>query len=455
MRYVSTRGRAPIIGFSEVLLSGLAPDGGLYLPESIPSLPSLGDAADYAEAAFAVTRPFVEPDIDGYAWGGLLEKAYARFDLDEVAPLVEMADGNYLLELFHGPTFAFKDMAMQVLGDLFEFELARRGETLTVIMATSGDTGAAAVEALADRDGIELFILHPDGGVSEIQRRQMTTCTAANVHNLAIDGSFDDCQDAVKAMFADEEFRAEHRLGAVNSINWARVMMQVAYYAIAIARLGGPATFSVPTGNFGNVYAGHVARQMGTDITGLIVASNRNDILTRFHTEAVMEIREVVKTTSPSMDIQISSNFERFVFESLGRDGQATDQFMTEFRSSGSITDERVLAAYRADFEAASLTDAEAAAIIEDLYRDQKILVDPHTAVGLGAARRLDPDGVTVSLATAHPAKFGDAIIAATGEAPSMPPKLASVMEAPERMLSLPNELKVIKETVGSGRKQL
>jgi len=282
----------------------------------------------------------------------------------------------------------------------------------------------------------------------------MTTCRASNVHNLAIDGSFDDCQDAVKAMFGDEAFRQKHRLGAVNSINWARVMMQIAYYAVAIARLGRSATFSVPTGNFGNIYAGHVARRMGAAIDGLIVASNRNDILTRFHSDARMEIREVIRTTSPSMDIQISSNFERYVYEALGEDGRATNEFISEFRRAGSVTDERVVSAYRKEFAATSLTDDEAADVIRSLYQDEGLLIDPHTAVGLGAGRRLNPDGVTISLATAHPAKFADAITDAIGEPPPVPPKLAQVMEAPESMVRLPNDVEMIKDVVAAGRQE-
>ncbi len=454
MEYVSTRGNSPTMEFSDVLLAGLAPDGGLFLPAQIPDMPDLGTAEDYAEAAFAVTRPYVEPAIPADDWGGLLERVYARFDTPEVTPLVDLGDDLHLLELFHGPTFAFKDMAMQVLGDLFEYELNRRGETVTVVGATSGDTGAAAVEALKDRAGIELFMLHPDGGVSDVQRRQMTTCQSPNIHNLAVAGSFDDCQDAVKAMFSDETFRSRHRLSAVNSINWARVMMQIVYYAVSIARLGGPVTFSVPTGNFGNVYAGHVARRMGAGVNGLIVASNRNDILTRFHLDSVMEIREVIRTTSPSMDIQISSNFERFVFEALAEDGAATAQFIQDFRSAGRVANQQVADAYRAGFEAAMLTDEEGAAVIADLDRHLGVLVDPHTAIGIGAAQRIHPEGTVVALATAHPAKFGSAIEEAIGRPPPVPARIQAALEASEKVMQVPNDVDTIKAVVGAGRQE-
>ncbi len=454
MRYVSTRGRAPLVGFIDQLLRGLAPDGGLYLPESFPDLTDIGSADDYAEAAFRVTFPYVADDIPADDWGSLLENAYRRFDTPEVVPMIELGDGHFLLELFHGPTLAFKDLAMQVVGDLFEYALGRRGESVTVIGATSGDTGAAAVQALADRDGIELFMLFPDGGISEVQRRQMTTCQSSNIHNLAVAGSFDDCQDLVKAMFADDAFRDEHRLSAVNSINWARVMMQIVYYVVAIARLGDSVTFSVPTGNFGNVYAGHVARRMGARVNGLIIASNRNDILTRFHDQSVMEIREVIRTTSPSMDIQVSSNLERFVFEALDYDGDATAAFITGFREAGKVADDRVAGAYRSAFSAAMLTDEEGAAIIADLDAQLGILIDPHTAIGLGAARRLRPGGTVVTLATAHPAKFGDAIVAAIGRPPAVPQRLQAVLNAPESFEVVPNDAETVTSIVARSRQE-
>lgn len=454
MRYVSTRGRAPLVGFTDQLLDGLAPDGGLYLPERFPSMADIGSAADYTDAAVRITLPFVESDIPEDDWGVLLENAYRRFESPEVTPLVDIGNDHFLLELFHGPTLAFKDIAMQVLGDLFEYELKRRATSVTVIGATSGDTGAAAVQALADRQGIELFMLFPDGGISEAQRRQMTTCQAANVHNLAVDGSFDDCQDLVKAMFGDDAFRTRHRLSAVNSINWARVMMQVVYYAVAVARLGRPVTFSVPTGNFGNVYAGHVARSMGADINGLIIASNRNDILTRFHKESVMEIREVVRTTSPSMDIQVSSNLERFVFEALGRDGSATEAFMTGFRSHRSISDLKVADAYRDAFSAAMVTDGEGSRVIADLAARLNVVIDPHTAIGVGAVDKIEAKGTVVTLATAHPAKFSDAIAAATGEEPGVPDRLRAALESPETFQSVPRDLETVKSIVARSRQE-
>ena len=339
MRYVSTRGSAPVLDFGDALLAGLADDGGLYVPERWPTLGS-GGRGDYVETAVEVMAPFVVGSIDEDDFAAMVADAYAAFDAPDVTPLVELSDGIHLLELFHGPTLAFKDVALQLVGRLFDHELSRRGERVTIVGATSGDTGSAAIEACRDRDAVDIVILHPAGRVSDVQRRQMTTVQSANVHNVAVDGTFDDCQDLVKAMFADVAFREEVRLSAVNSINWARVMAQVVYYVVATERLGGrrsPVAFSVPTGNFGNVFAGHVARLAGLAVPRLVVGSNTNDVLTRFFVEGTMDIAEVVPTTSPSMDIQISSNLERLLFEMNGRHGAAVGAQLDDFRTTGAF----------------------------------------------------------------------------------------------------------------------
>ena len=342
MRYISTRGSAPALGFDEVLLTGLAADGGLYVPERWPAL-SAGDLTEmrglsYGALAGRILAPFVGEAIAEKDLAELVESAYAGFDHPEIAPLTEIGENEWLLELFHGPTLAFKDYAMQPLGRLFDYVLEARGSRLTIVGATSGDTGSAAIAALAGRNSIEVFILHPHGRVSEVQRRQMTTVDAANIHNIAIEGTFDDCQDLLKALFADAAFRKETRLSAVNSINWARIAGQIVYYVWASLRLGVQETgiaFSVPTGNFGNVYAGYAARQMGLPIRQLVVGSNRNDILTRFLETGIMETREVEPSLSPSMDIQVSSNFERLLFDLLDRQGAPVAELMAEFKLSG------------------------------------------------------------------------------------------------------------------------
>jgi threonine synthase len=460
VRYNSTRGRAGERSFSEVLLEGLAPDGGLYLPSRLPVLSEdtlRGFAGQpFAEVAVEVMWPFVAADYERDEFAALVERSYQRFDHPDVAPLRELdrASGEWLLELFWGPTLAFKDVALQLLGNLFERELEKRSTTVTVVGATSGDTGSAAIEALRDRHGIELFMLHPRGRVSEVQRLQMTTVDAPNIHNLAIEGTFDDCQDLVKAMFADEAFRSRHVLSAVNSINWARVMAQTVYYVTAAVRLGAPATpvaFSVPTGNFGNIYAGHVARQMGVPIAQLILATNINDILSRAFDTGTLQISEVVPSTSPAMDIQISSNFERLLFELLERDGDVVAALMERFRFLGHIElPEPVLAAYRELFDADRLDDEEVDAVIRGVYDGSGIVIDPHTAVGVGVGRRLrqDPDVPLVMLACAHPAKFPATVERALGQRPIVPNRLQGLAALPERVDELPNDLAAVKAFV-------
>ena len=457
MKYISTRGRAPTLEFGDVLLAGLADDGGLYMPDRWPALspealsgnPGRGD---YADLAAEVMWPFVDGAYPRNRFNELVRDAYAGFDHPEVVPMVELGDGLWLMELFYGPTLAFKDVALQLVGRLFDEELTRRGERVTIVGATSGDTGSAAIEAVRDRENIEIVFLHPHGRISEIQRRQMTTVDSANVHCVAIEGTFDDCQDLVKAMFSDAAFRAEHRLSAANSINWARVMAQTVYYVAAVTRYGlEQVSFSVPTGNFGNVLAGHVARQMGLAIDRFIVASNRNDILTQFFTTGSMAITEVHPTLSPSMDIQVSSNLERLLFELLDRDGVRTAKTLEDFRQTGEMQiDARISADLHREWRGVRVDDAETTSTIADLHRETGMVIDPHTAVGLAAARRSrrDADGPIVVLATAHPAKFGDAVEAAIGQCPTMPPALAELAERPERCELLPNDLSAVKAHV-------
>tara|TARA_B100000470_G_C19791796_1_gene392525 strand:+ start:609 stop:1991 length:1383 start_codon:yes stop_codon:yes gene_type:complete len=458
MRYVSTRGAAPVLDFGDALLAGLADDGGLYVPEAWPVLGD-GGRGDYVETAVEVMSPYVGDSVGADAFAAMVEDAYAVFDAPDVAPIVELSDGIHLLELFHGPTLAFKDVALQLVGRLFDHELDRRGERVTIVGATSGDTGSAAIEACRDRDNMDLVILHPAGRVSDVQRRQMTTVTSANVHNVAVDGTFDDCQDLVKAMFADVVFRDRVGLSAVNSINWARVMAQVVYYVVAAERLGGrrsPVAFSVPTGNFGNVFAGHVARCSGLVVPQLVVGSNTNDVLTQFFVEGTMTIDEVVPTSSPSMDIQVSSNLERLLFELLDRDGAAVAEQLDRFRASGSFRLDPVLHAALADgWAGARFDDRTVRDCIATEADRSGVLLDPHSAVGVLAARacRRDPSVPMVALATAHPAKFPDAVADATGIRPPLPERLADLHERPERLTRLPNDLAVVQEFVEAHRR--
>ena len=456
MRYVSTRGAAPVLDFADALLVGLASDGGLYVPEAWPQLPD-GGTGDYVATAVEVMAPFVGDSIDADAFAAMVADSYACFDADDVAPLVDLGDGLFLMELFHGPTLAFKDIALQLVGRLFDHELTRRGERVTIVGATSGDTGSAAIEACRDRDSLDIVILHPAGRVSEVQRRQMTTVSSANVHNVALEGTFDDCQDLVKAMFADEPFRNRMRLSAVNSINWARVMAQVVYYVVAAERLGGrrePVRFAVPTGNFGNVFAGHVARLSGLRIPRLVVGSNSNDILTGFFRNGTMELRDVVPTLSPSMDIQVSSNLERLMFELLDRDGAAVAALLDGFRADGTVTLDPGLHAPLSDgWSATRFDDDEVLACIADEADRSGTVLDPHSAVGVLAARSSGRDRSTpmVALATAHPAKFPDAVEAATGVRPALPERLGDLFDRPERLTTLPNDLASVEAFVEAG----
>ncbi len=462
MNYLSTRGTAPALGFEEVLLAGLASDGGLYLPESWPrwsheEIRALA-GLDYAELAFRVARPFVAGMLPDEELRTIFAEAYVGFGHPAVAPLRQLDRRIWFLELFQGPTLAFKDYALQVLGRLFEAVLARRGEEVTIVGATSGDTGAAAIEACRGRRGIEIFILHPEGRISEVQRRQMTTVTDENVHNIAIEGTFDDCQDLVKAMFNDPAFRAEMNLSAVNSINWARIVAQIAYYFAAATALGAPARevdFAVPTGNFGNVFAGYAARAMGLPVGRFWTGSNRNDIVARTFETGVMEIAQVEATLSPAMDIQVSSNFERLLFELLGRDGAKTAALLARFRETGRAElGEPAWQAARAVFAGHSLDDEETLAEMARIRRETGELIDPHSAIGVSAARiaAQSSERPVIALGTAHPAKFPEAVERACGLRPELPPRLADLYERPERCQVLPNDLARVEDAIRGRR---
>ena len=453
MRYVSTRGEAPDLGFSDVLLAGLAPDGGLYVPAEWPELP-VGSISGlpYPAAAARLMAPFVGDDLDDATLARLCDESYATFRHPAVTPLVQVDHHHWLLELFHGPTLAFKDVALQLVGRLFDHVLGERDRHVTIVGATSGDTGSAAIDGVAGCEHLDIVILYPAGRTSEVQRRQMTTVDSPNVHTVAVDGTFDDCQDLVKAMFADAGFRERLNLSAVNSINWARVMAQVVYYVTASTALAGPVTFCVPTGNFGNVLAGWIARRCGAPIADFVVASNRNDILTRFVAGGDMSTRDVVPTLSPSMDIQVSSNFERLLFEMNGRDGGMTADQLRRFRSTGRLdveADQR-REWIEGSFRAARVDDDETLAEIARVHAETGMLIDPHTATGVGAARRLGGVHPIVTTATAHPAKFPDAVERATGVRPALPDHLADLFERPERTVSLPNDLAAVQTFVAS-----
>ena len=441
MKYVSTRGGAPELGFADVLLSGLASDGGLYVPTEWPELPPLGD--DYAAAATSIMSAYIGNDIPHQVLAELVRDAYATFRHPAVAPLVQIDDDLWIQELFHGPTLAFKDLALQVVGRLFDHVLAERSERVTIVGATSGDTGSAAIDAVKGCDNVDIVILYPHGRTSEVQRRQMTTVNSPNVHAVAIDGTFDDCQDLVKAMFADEQLREDCNLSAVNSINWARVMAQIVYYATASQSLAGSPTFCVPTGNFGNVLAGWIARSTGAPIDHLLIASNANDILSRFVNDRDMSTADVVPTLSPSMDIQVSSNFERLLFEMNGRDGGLTAEQLQRFRATGTLqVEEGEFAEWiSSTFTAGRVDDDQTLSEIGRVYRETGMLIDPHTATGTAAARRSDRSGAVVCLSTAHPAKFPDAVERATGIRPELPSALGDLMERPEQFTRLAADL--------------
>lgn len=455
MRYVSTRGRAPELGFDDVLLAGLGTDGGLYVPAAWPQFSAAEIKAfrglDYAALAERIMAPFMQGSMLAPHLGAICREAYGRFSHPAVAPLRQLGPNEWIMELFCGPTLAFKDYALQVVGLMFERLLAARGSHITIVGATSGDTGSAAIEATRGRKGIDICILHPAGRTSDVQRRQMTTVNAPNVHNIALEGTFDDCQDIVKALFADAKFRADANLSAVNSINWARIMAQVVYYFWAALHLGAPdreVAFVVPTGNFGNVFAGYVARRMGLPVAKFVIGSNRNDILTRYFETGSMTAGGVLPSLSPSMDIQISSNFERLLFDMGGRDAGTVERAMAQFKQSGGY---EVNAAHHkamtALFTGRRLDDEGTLKVIGEHFRATGEQVDPHTAVGVAAMRAADisREIPRVALATAHPAKFPDAVEKATGKRPALPPALANLFNLSEHFTKLPNDLDQVK----------
>ena len=449
MRYVSTRGQAPTLEFGDVLLAGLADDGGLYVPDEWPTQPSLGFDVDYVETACAVMAPYVAPTLTPEELRAMVVEAYATFDHPDVCPVRPLDDGLWLLELFWGPTIAFKDVALQLVGRLFDHELTRQGRRATIVVATSGDTGSAAIEACRGRANLDIVVLHPAGRVSDVQRKQMTTVDEPNVHNLAVEGTFDDCQDLVKAMFADVAFRDAIGLSAMNSINWARVMAQVVYYVTSARSVGAgdPVAFSVPTGNFGNVFAGWVARRTGTPISQLVVGSNSNDILTRWLGSGVMEKHGVHPTISPSMDIQVSSNAERLLFELYDRNPLLLVDRMAEFRDTGRMeTGDTRLATVTEVFDGAAFDDDATRAEIRRTYEATGVVLDPHSAVGVAAARaaRRSTDVPMICLATAHPAKFPDAVEQTIGLRPELPEHLADLFDRPESYETKPADLGVL-----------
>jgi threonine synthase len=448
MRYISTRGEAPSLGFAEAMLAGLARDGGLYVPESWPRLDAATIAGfagrPYAEVAVDIIHPFVGDAISQADLARMAREAYGTFRHPATVPLVQLGVSNFVLELFHGPTLAFKDLAMQLLARLMDHVLTARGERTTIVVATSGDTGGAAVEAFRGRDRVDLIVLFPNGRISDVQRRMMTTVEDDNVHVLAIDGTFDDCQAIVKALFNQHSFRDRVHLSGVNSINWARIVAQVVYYFTAAVTLGAPqrrVAFTVPTGNFGDVYAGFVAERMGLPIDRLVVATNVNDILARTLATGGYEVRDVVPTTSPSMDIQISSNFERLLFEAYGRDGGAVRALMASLAQSRHFSvSPRALSEIRTYFTADRAEEEECAATIRTVLRETGYLLDPHTAVAVAVAEKeiRDPALPMVVLGTAHPAKFPDAVEAACGVRPMLPEWLSDLAQRPERTTVLP-----------------
>lgn len=459
MLHISTRGEAPSLPFSDALLAGLARDGGLYVPQSWPQMTPSEIAGfsgkSYADVAEHVLGALTDGDIDSKALSAMIAEAYGTFRHPAVCPLTQIGDNLFVLELFHGPTLAFKDVAMQLLGRLMDHVLTLRGQRATIVGATSGDTGGAAIDAFKGLKNVDVFILYPQGRVSDVQRRQMTTVEADNVHAIAVEGTFDDCQNLVKALFNHHAFRDEIGLSGVNSINWARIAAQVVYYFTSAVSLGAPqrkVSFAVPTGNFGDVLAGFVAKRMGLPIERLLIGTNSNDILARALENGAYEMRGVAATTSPSMDIQISSNFERLLFEVYGRDGAAVRRLMQSLHQSGRFEiDAEPLARIRSEFDAVAIDETATAAEIARTYADSGYLLDPHTAVGVGAARHglaRDPATPMIVLGTAHPAKFPAAVAAASGITPGLPAHLGDLMERTERFTLLPNDQGAIEQFV-------
>ena len=459
MNYISTRGQAPVLSFEEAVLTGLATDGGLYVPETIPQFSREQIAAwaglPYNELAFEVIKPFVDGEIEDAALKDIIDCSYQTFRHNAVAPLVQLENNLWIMELFHGPTLAFKDFALQFLGNLFDHLLEKRGQKVVVMGATSGDTGSAAIEGCKRCKNIDIFILHPHNRVSDVQRRQMTSILEPNVHNIALEGNFDDCQNMVKASFADQSFLPQDRqLAAVNSINWARIMAQVVYYFHAALSLGGPhraVSFSVPTGNFGDIFAGYIAKQMGLPIDQLVIATNANDVLHRCISSNDFSKQPLVHSLSPSMDIMISSNFERLLFDLYNRDGVAIAQLMADFNAGQASLEEDALAQARELFSSYRCDDDRMVEVIAREYDKNDYLLDPHTATGVDAARacRRNAQVPIVCLSTAHPAKFPEAVRkAGYPQDPPLPHHMSDLFEREERYTVKANNIAEIQQFV-------
>ncbi len=458
MRYISTRGNAPELSFEEVVIAGLAGDGGLYVPKEVPQLSMAEITAmqslSYPELAYNIISRFTGNSIGAEALNRIISESYKNFRHSAVAPLKQLDAHTYLLELFHGETLAFKDFALQFLGRLLDHILEKNGKKIVIVGATSGDTGSAAIAGCRGRKNMDIFIMYPHGRVSDVQRLQMTTIADSNVHSIALEGTFDDCQNIVKNLFADTEFKKSYNITAVNSINWARILAQVVYYFYAALQLGAPArtvSFCVPTGNFGDIYAGYVAKKMGLPINQLIIATNRNDILARCLESGIYGMKTVEPSLSPSMDIQISSNFERLLFDLYDRDGKIIREIMENFQSTKSFTLSPIaLSRLRAQFSAAGVSDEDTLETIRECYAQTRELLDPHTAVGIcaGSRARSDTSSPLVVLATAHPAKFPDAVNKASGIHPTLPPHLADLAQRKEKFIRIGNDINSVKKFI-------
>ena len=461
MKYISTRGLAPALSFEDVVLTGLASDGGLYVPETLPEFSreeiQSWSGLDYCQLAQKILTPFVDGEIPPADLQQLIEKSYASFRHTAIAPLVQTAHNEFILELFHGPTLAFKDFALQLLGNVLDYILKKRGQKVVIMGATSGDTGSAAIEGCRHCDNVDIFILHPYQRVSDVQRRQMTTVLENNVHNIALRGNFDDCQNMVKASFADQGFLPDGRqLAAVNSINWARIVAQIVYYFYAALALGGPlrpVSFSVPTGNFGDIFAGYLAKKMGLPIEQLVIATNANDILHRCISANDHSKKPLEHTLSPSMDILVSSNFERLLFDLYDRDGNEVRRLLDEFKQGAMVLSDTALAKAQSLFSSYRLDDEEMIAFIKSVFEETEYLLDPHTAIGLKAARetRRSHDIPMITLATAHPAKFADAVRrAGQAEDPALPLHMADLLEREERYAVLDNDITKVQDFIAA-----
>jgi len=461
MKYISTRGYRGKTGkgatFAEVTLDGLAPDGGLYVPESTPHFDALAldtfSSLSYQEIAFEIMHPFVGADVPEAKLKELIQKAYGTFDTSDVTPLVPLAPHHHVLELYHGPTLAFKDVALQFLGLLLDFLLEKQHRKLTVLGATSGDTGPAAIEGLKGRKHVQIFMLYPHGRVSDFQRKQMTTVNAKNVHAIAIDGTFDDCQHLVKTLFNDAEFRQKQALTAINSISWARLLPQMVYYFYAYSRLRKPLTFVVPTGNFGDIFAGYMAQKCGLPVEKLVIANNQNDILTRFVNQNDYSVAGVYPTQSPSIDISVASNFERYLFDLLGQDPEQLKHFMHTFDTTKALPKlpETLHQKVRRTFAAYSVNEAQTTQTIATYWQHTQRLFDPHTAVGLYAAGQCLAENAqshVVTLSTAHPAKFAESVRNATGQTPKVPEALQPMTQKPEQCTRLKNDAAALKALI-------